>query len=175
MNILVSFPKSASDWLRYSFEYIYLRPTADENEKPVLKLKHMLTKIGKPYEIPVDGSKEPIFVKKHYVSGVKNTDKCIFSYRDYKEVVFSFMYAQVQQRNPNPNLTIEDFVKNNFNKLNPQFRQWMNNYVAYYNHKGDKHIMDYDNLLKNPKDEINSLIEFLTYDEIDLKRKEEFF
>ena len=59
MNIVLSYPKCGSDWLRYIFEYIYLQPTADEDHRPVLKLKHMLTKIGQPYNVPVDIGKEP--------------------------------------------------------------------------------------------------------------------
>lgn len=174
-NILITYPKSASDWLRYSMEYIYLRPTSDEGAKPISKLDNMLKKIGKNNPVNVDKNGKPILIKKHYVNTTNKNDKIIFTYRDYKEIIFSFIYAQTQQKRPNKGLTMEMFVKNNYNNLDNHFVRWMNNFVSYYKHKGKKYIINYHNLIKNPEEEINGLMDFIGFTEEDKKRKEDFF
>lgn len=161
MNILVSFPKSASDWIRYVSEFIYLRPTADENPSPVLKLKHIYEKIEKDYDIPVDKDATPILIKCHYLTFLNPNDRCIFSYRDPKEVVFSYAYAQFTQRNPTMAGSLKEFIESNHSKLGHEFTQWMNNFTAYCQHNNEKTLIRYDDLLADPQSTISRLVDFL--------------
>lgn len=54
MNVLLSFPKSASDWLRYIVEYVFWRVTADEDFQGVEKLNYMSHVVGVAETLPMN-------------------------------------------------------------------------------------------------------------------------
>lgn len=168
MNILLSFPKSASDWLRYIAEFIFRQVTYDENHCGTSKLNFMLNRIGVGVQYAIDES--AILAKYHDARIIPNEDcRIVLSLRSCDEVVFSFAYATEK-----PDMSLEEFVQLYALRMDDLFAWWIRNVVFYEHHEGEKMIVHYDKLVSQPTEEIQRFCNFLGLSPISALRMSEF-
>lgn len=183
MNALVSYPKSASDWICYILEHIYLRPTADDSNKRMVKSNNVYRKLKISRRLTIPEETSVLLIKKHYMSKSKlvlnANDKMLFTYRDPKETVFSYNFGKEYRsasRSPvlPDHIDFHKYIKSHCNRLHHEFREWMYNFKVYRQYQGDKLIINYNNLLHDPKSEIIKIMNCLGYSADDETRYREF-
>lgn len=183
MNVLVTYPKSASDWICYILEHIYLRPTSDDSNKRLIKSNNVYKKLNLSHRLDIPEETSVLFIKKHYMSKSKlvfnSDDIMLFTYRDPKETVFSYNFGK-EHRSASRASVLPDhvnfhkYIKTHYNRLHHEFREWMYNFKTYRQYEGKKHLINYTNLLKDPESEILKIMKCFGYDTDAKYRYKEF-
>ena len=135
--LLISYPKSGSNWVRYSIEFLTKRPTPG----------HFRLILNK---------KNPLFERVHGYNTklvMDDFDKIILLIRNYKECLISHRKQAFEKVK-----SIEDFFSLNC-KQPPAW--YMSNIECFDCFNGEKLLIYYEDLLIKPEIEIVKLINFL--------------
>lgn len=148
MNLLVSYPRSGSTWVRYIVECGSKRPTKGLSEDDPA--------IGELYPLGIDLSKEPILKKRNslLLRDITEDNKVVLIVRNYRDV---FVRKAIKQKQNN-----EFFVKNFFDE---GYISYMANLKDYHEFPGKKLLVYYEDLIKSPDVEIFRIYDFLEIEE----------
>jgi len=96
-------------------------------------------------------SDEPIVIKRHEIipDEIKESDKVIFLLRDYHECIWNSMNCK-------------------WEKFEPEFIKYLNLLKFFEEFKGKKIVIKYEDLIKNPKTWISTILIFLGLDPFEL-------
>lgn len=144
MNYLVSYNRSGNTWLRYILEYLTHQPTWGHERFSISE------RMGQESTITLT-SDEPIVIKRHEIipDEITNEDRVIFLLRDYHECIWNSMDCK-------------------WEKFEPEFIKYLNLLKFYDGFKGKKIHVKYEDLIKDPKIWITTLLTFLGFDPFEL-------
>ncbi|MGK7899369.1 MAG: sulfotransferase domain-containing protein [Xenococcus sp. (in: cyanobacteria)] len=133
--IVISYSRSGMNWLRYSMEFLTNRPT--------------------PGHLRLIEEGDFLFDRAHkgYVS-IHRYQKVIMLLRDYKECLLRQLPLEWEKNN-----SVIDFL-NDKSSIQPPY-WYINNLQAYHNFQGPKILVYYEDLVVNPVQEFEKIIEFL--------------
>ena len=147
-NLLLSFPRSGNTWVRYIFECITKSPTSQgivtDCQEGVFKEDCLSSKLS----LGADVNKKCILIKRHradfpWDNWTKDNCKLLFLLRDYKEAIIRHNYNQDDH-------TIESHVAGYIHCLE-----------FYDKFDGEKKLINYEDLILDPRAEIYNMIRFL--------------
>ena len=150
-NILLSYPRSGNHLVRFFIELLSETPTfgCKGNERDIEIYKNVF-----PEEVPFnisDFNKMDCYFKYHSPPKNKNLrqNKLILIIRNPKEVLLR---------------------TNNYKIKNHSFNTYYRNIDYYNNHKGEKLLLYYEDIITNRQNFINSLYDFLEVNNIEKKK-----
>lgn len=158
MNYMLSFPRSASSFIRYCVEKITNKRTLD-----------CLGVHDRIYGINTPGP--AILRKEHFVKDVKNKNdisSLILILRNYKDVYIS------HNLRPIPLSDIDTIYSRLYNSNNHHYFKEYYSLIDFYDkYEGDKLLLYYEDIISNPYESIKEVINFiLPNDNIDLDKEE---
>tara|TARA_Y100001938_G_scaffold150500_1_gene241724 strand:+ start:1047 stop:2099 length:1053 start_codon:yes stop_codon:yes gene_type:complete len=179
MNILLSYPRSGSTWLRYMISntsnIMCLGDDLKENIQETQSKLNINGSKGKKYDLskPSSDFEENVLLKCHDLEMLESTFKPV----DQQGI--SWVYEELFAANPNKDIL--DILHERYAKLIFLYRdpfevccrgksyfyginEYANIFNQYANYKGDKIILSYSDLIKNPKEVLDSVLLFLDYD-----------
>ncbi len=144
--LLLSYPRSGSNWLRYCVEFLTKEPTVGP--------EHLSTKLNQPYgtrcKIGVDLTLDYIIFRAHETNPDTYKKPLILLLRNYKECIPRHnLLCQNSREEKVINVFIQGCTK--YTKL----LKW------YSNYKHKKTIIYYEDLISNPGLELEKLLKFL--------------
>jgi len=152
-NILLSFPRSGNTWVRYIVEFISKRPTSQSVvERCTDGFLSKNDVISTDLNLGVDISKKTILIKRHSLklnwdNWTKNNCRLVFLLRNYKEAILRHATALGKS--------------NNISEINKNIVEYIDCLSSYDNFMGQKMCIYYEDLIINPKVEIQKLMTFL--------------
>ncbi|MFW6281313.1 MAG: hypothetical protein ACOC1O_00785 [bacterium] len=144
LPLLVTFPRSGTNWIRYIIEYFSDKPTPGE------------TRLKRGHNYIID--------RAHNAKDlINNYNKVILCLRDYKEI---FGKHILRFYNEDILTTPQELLNKYWRKdQNVLINDYFNNIIAFDKFKSDKILLYYEDILFNPKN-LKSLLDFLDiYDE----------
>ena len=150
MNYLVSYNRSGNTWVRYILEYLTHQPTWGHEKFSISE------RMGQKSTITLT-SDEPIVIKRHEIipDEITENDKVVFLLRDYHECIWNSMNCK-------------------WEKFEPEFIKYLNLVKFFHEFKGKKIIIRYEDLIKNPKTWISTILIFLGLDPFEVIFGDEF-
>ncbi len=154
-NILLSFPRSGNTWVRYIAEFISKRPTC---HSPIrFCVEGALNKkevIGDKLDLGVDIKKRAILVKRHrfdyrWDDWSKHNCRLVLLIRDYREAILRHAFASRKD--------------NNIKEINKCIEGYIHCLSSYDSFDGDKMLLYYENIILNPRKEIERLAKFIGF------------
>jgi len=126
--ILLSYPRSGSDWIRYITETISGESTCNEYDNP-----------------------EALMYKYHHAKSAEqhpNQDKLLLMLRDYREVILSFLYAQ--NHCTNGTMRFAHQLGMQIKNIRKGFENYFDNIVYYDNYTHAKEMVYYEDFVHDP-------------------------
>lgn len=157
-NILLSYPRSGNHLVRFFIELLSETPTfgCKRNNSDIEIYKNVF-----PEEVPFnisDFDKKDCYIKYHSPPKNKNfrQNKLILIIRNPKEVLLNHNYYQLNIKGDVPDGT--------------SYETYFKNIDYYNNHKGEKLLLYYEDIITNRQNFINSLYDFLEVNNIEKKK-----
>lgn len=134
-NHLISYPRSGNHWVRFIVEWFSGKPTKGMNkeDKPIY-----VNLVNKDTLSHVSGT-DYILFKNHWYSKIKPNENLILIVRNPKEAIIRH--------------------KNKF--TDDDLKWFMGLIKSFHNHKGNKILIYYEDLLTHPKSNIENILKFL--------------
>ena len=160
MTLLLSYPRSGSGWVRYIIEVCTGRPTINVGPIKTGILDEYAALLDDPSVARwIDRDAEPIAVKAHFLLETRKAkippEKLILLRRNPLEVIPSYM-AGKEHMDPQEFLdqvTVGDVM--------PQTWLYGDGLAAFALWPRPKHVVEYEDLIKDPEGTVVDLIEFL--------------
>ena len=156
MNVLLAFPRTASTWTRYMVENFSGKTCDGYYDKKSVHNTIMDNNFTPLYGIPTD---DIFLTMVHYRGDIrKPIGKIAVSFRDPVEVLPSFHYSN---NHKNKKIPIEEFMKNmSFKDIREIASKYKENLDYYRSLKSPKMLVNYENLMAHPEEEIKRITTF---------------
>jgi len=145
---LLSYPRSGNTWVRYIIEFLSKRPTKGYDNPDDIAL-------GARTDIGVDLDSDLIAIKSHREIPNKS-DLLVLVIRDYHEAVV---------RHAPGGLSSEQMIQHFVSRTSGYKRGSKTDYIGiiqdYDSFRGEKLLLYYEDLMTDPKPEVQKLIEFM--------------
>ena len=157
MNLLLAFPRTASTWTRYIVEFFTSQTCDGYYDKKSVCQTIKDNNIETLYDIKDSAT---FMTMIHHQHEIRNRPtKLILSKRNPVEVLPSFYYSKDHK---NKKISIEKFMQHlRFSDIHMIANLYKQNIKYYESFAGEKIILDYENLMENPKQEIEKITKFL--------------
>lgn len=154
-DILLSFPRTGSSWTRYILEYFSGQCVDGYYDKK--SVNETIEQNG--FEPLFDVDRQKIFCTMvHDHVDIRGIDRLCLSYRDPVEVIPSYCYSDNHANKATP---IEDFLSNlTADRLLMSVSRYASAISYFKNFDGEKHLLDYDQLMNDPDKAIKGLTSF---------------
>lgn len=157
MNLLLAFPRTGSTWTRYIIEFFTSQICDGYYDKrsvyQTIKDNNMRTLYN------IDEQKTFMTMIHHNHEIRYKPTKLILSKRNPVEVLPSFYYSK---NHKNKQIAIEKFMQElKFSDIHAIANMYKKNMMYYESFVGEKTILDYENLMVNPQQEIEKITKFL--------------
>lgn len=167
MNLLLSYPRTASTWTRYILECFSGQTMENHYDK---KSVHGVIK-DNGFKTKERINEKKIFGNMvHTVQDIREKpDKLVLSYRRAVEVIPSFQYSE---NHANKRIPIEQWMSTlRVPEIQGKIYQYLLNIKFYEGFDGPKMILKYDSLMNDPANTIEQLTRFFdVYDEGKLEK-----
>lgn len=142
--LLISYPRSGTNWIRYVIEYLTNRPTPGENR---------LVRGHKPWFRLLNGGY--IVDRAHNAQSIiNNYSKIVLILRNYKECFLRQFQKQRADFNSVSDLLLDE-------NLHTPCSWYINNIKAFEEFKGAKKKLYFEDMINKPLEFIDDLVEFL--------------
>jgi len=157
MNLLLAFPRTGSTWTRYIVEFFASQICDGYYDR---KSVHQTIKDNNMKTLYDIENNSCFMTMIHHSHEIKNKPtKLIFSKRNPVEVLPSFYYSKDHK---NKKIPIEKFMQElKFSDIRPIANMYKKNMLYYQSFVGEKMILDYENLMIKPHQEIEKITRFL--------------
>jgi len=156
MNLLLSYPRTASTWTRYILECFSSKTM--ENHYDKRSVHGVIKENG--FKTKEQINEEKIFGNMvHTVQDIREKpDRLVLSYRRAVEVLPSFLYSE---NHANKRIPIEQWMSTlRVSDLQGKVYQYLLNIKFYEEFDGQKMILNYDSLMNHPENTIQQLTRF---------------
>lgn len=142
--LLVSYPRSGTNWIRYVIEFLTNRPTPGESR---LVRGHKIYYRIFNGSFAIDRAHNSELIMEKY-------PKVLLILRNYKECLIR-QFKNKWDKYPNIQTFLED------ESLHTPCNWYIKNIEAFNNYKGNKKLLYYEDMIENPIQFLDSLVEFL--------------